>query len=226
MAVAIVQSAVDTTAASNADPATVVFGATPTVGNLLIISFAYFDPVGPPSPPAGFTEIRKMEPTGCALVTYSRVVQGGDGTSYAFQTVGDDYASVIGYETSGQATVSFINQENTANNSATTHTTATVTPSVAGCLALAFVSGDEGSNGGADAATISAGWTIDRRGYPNFHALYGAHRDALTSDTVTGINTTVSNLHNSDNTSHILLIAPAAVAAGTTPLRMLMGMGT
>lgn len=225
MAVAIVQSAADTSVATNTDPCTPVLGVSPTTGNLMPSGLGYFVAgAGPPITPSGWTVINNPENGDVGLVTYYRVVQGGDGTSWPFATTGDDIGAAAMAELSGQAAVGFIDQQSTASNSGTTHTTATVTPSVIGCQALAFMSPDAGTGvgGGADGATVSAGWTIIQRPYPDYHPVYLAKRDALTTDTVTGISVTFSNIHNVDNTSSIILIAPAA---STTTIKDIIGVG-
>lgn len=220
MAVAIVQHGASSTVGQPSDTATVTLSSTPSSGNLLVAGVGYFVAgVAPPITPAGWTELNKYEPTDAGIVTYYKVAGGSESTSYAFTTTGSDYMAAAMYEVSGQhASAPFTPSVVNANNSGTSHTTGSITPTTLSCLALTFLSPDEGAISGSDVATVSAGWTINRRVFTDFHPMYAASRNALTTDTTTAINTTFSSLAGGGpNSSVIMLIAPAAAAATTSP---------
>jgi hypothetical protein len=226
MAVSIVQSDSSDAGGIPTDTVTVTMGSSPVVGNLLIAAVAYFVAgAGPPITPSGWTEEQREEPTDAGLVVYSRKVPTGLGTNQTFTTTGADYIAAAVYEVSGQHPTAPFNQKATANNNASSHTTASATPNTIGCLGLVFLTTDEAAGSGADTATVSAGWTINERPYPLFHALYGTTRDARTTDRTTAVNATFSSLHTGPNTSSTLLIAPSLLDSHIMPTTPRHGRG-
>jgi hypothetical protein len=150
-------------------------------------------------------------------------VTGGDGTSWTFTVSGGaDYTSGVMYEVSGADLTTPVNAEdhtllaNTTNNTATT---AAVTPSVLGCLALATWVMDTNT---AVYSGVSGGWTEQFSGLSSgWRSILSASRDALTSDTTTAISTTwtiTGGGAGNPGVTMILLVAPAAAATATAGL--------
>lgn len=219
----IVQSASHSDGSGTSTSVPITLGTTPTVGNLLIY-FGSFDfnktYVGNPS---GWTPIITNPYTNAraAMSAVYRIVQAGDGTSWTMpQITTADTESGIMYEIGGQATSSFFNATATAGSASTvtSDASASVTPSVVGCLALAFFALDTAAGGtqATDTATITSGWAFDQRPYSDFHASWGTHRSLLTTNTTTAISATISPTSSSTNSSIILLIAPAGGGATVT----------
>jgi hypothetical protein len=99
------------------------------------------------------------------------------------------------------------NQNHTNFNSTTTSfVTASVTPSVIGCLALAACT--FGSNGNT-LSSVSGGWTGDVFEDGTYHGTYAAHRNALTADTSTTISNTFTLGTAAQGVTEIVLIAPS-----------------
>lgn len=91
------------------------------------------------------------------------------------------------------------------NSNTTTFTTASVTPSVLNCLALAAVTPDST----VALSSVSAGWTNDISETGGYHGIYAAHKNALTSDTSTAISNTFTVGANDQGVTEILLVAPS-----------------
>lgn len=188
-------------------------GSTPTVGNLLVVAVSFYTGVDPILAPAGWKiALFNEDDTTAGAVVFERRVATGDGTSWTLTvTTGADTLAGAMYEITGQASTQYIRQivnSHDSTGTATTLDTNTLVPHALNCLALAFVSTDSGSGGGADTATVGAGWTIDERPYPSVHPLWAAHRNTLTSDTSSQISATFSSLQASVSVAIILLIEP------------------
>ncbi len=221
MAVAIVRSS--SGSASGSRSITINHGATPASGNLLILAISYYTGVDPISTPAGWTLISPLnDPSDAGLALFRKTAGGSEPSSYTFTNIlagADDIGGVI-YEISGHNTTTPINQRvNTNQASAGSITAGPATPNVSGCLALAFASPDAAAAAGAQAVTVSSGWTKDRAPWPDYHGLIAAHRNSLTSDTTTAINNTFGAFSATDGpkVADILLIAPAGSGGGATP---------
>lgn len=233
MSVAIVQSASYNDGSGSSTTPSITLASTPTVGNLLLWFGGFDFNKTYHGNPTGWNAVSGTNPhtsVRAAMSALSRVVQSGDGKTWSFQQINTaDTETAILIEISGQATSGFINQSGYANSTTlTTNVSASVTPSVLNCLALAFITTDFGAAGtqATDAATFTSGWSADQRPYSDFHSSWLIHKTALTSDTTTAITETASNLSSGNNTSLILLIAPATAAAVTAaPTHMMMGMG-
>jgi hypothetical protein len=78
-------------------------------------------------------------------------------------------------------------------------------------LALSVLETDDGSTGGITFTSVSSGWTEDQTAQPSYHTTYASSRDALTTDTTTGISN-VYTLSGSPTTpvAATVLIKPAA----------------
>lgn len=216
MSLAKVQSAHGQNAGSTAT-ATATLGSTPTIGNLMI-SCCETGSSQTLTVPTGWTQIDSIADSGDRLSFAYRVVQSGDGAAVTWTASGAaDFVSVCVIEVSGQAAASFINQHNTAFNagSQTTLATNNMTPSVLNCMAIAAFGHDHG--GRADA--YSTGWTRQELATPAFQACSLGTRDALTSDTTTGINVTCT-LSSADHPflATQILIAPSALTSVTKTL--------
>lgn len=225
MAVAIVQDAQIDPGVGTHTEITVAFGSTPTDGNLLIVEIGYslFGEDRDVTPPAGFTLIpdASAEVGDVGMATYRKQAGAGESNSYVFTVSGSaDLVSATAYELSGHDTSAPINQATTNSGSDTTYETGSVTPNVLSTQALAFFSSD---SGGANADTVSAGWTYDGRVPTEFHASGHARRNALTADTVTAITATFTSI-DSPWVAAVILVAPATAAA-TTKKMAALGVG-
>lgn len=211
MAVSLVQTAKYTGTAAQTNM-TFTLGAAPTVGNLLIFIACFYTGDDPVKTPAGWTLQHNYEPNQAGVAVFYRIVQSGDGTSWNLNvmTAADQNSGFL-LEVSGQASTLFFNQlaNSTAAGTPSSLTSASVTPSVLNCLAVAaFI--NTGS-GGTDTSTFSSGWVKDQAAESSFQPAWLSHRTALTSDTTTAINTTISSMNGGglDASSVIFLIAPA-----------------
>src|SRR5690242_10626392 len=164
---------------------TLIFNSAPTAGNLLI--FAVGSAARTVTPPGSFTLIDTLDSGSTAdLNTYRHLVGAAEANSYQFSISGaaDNFA-VVGYEIAGAA-ASPINQHSiNASASASSLATTSITPSVLSCLGLSFCT----TNSQAP-SSISAGWTINENSALVNHQTAGASKNALTTDTSTGISTT------------------------------------
>lgn len=216
MAVAIVRSASNSAAGSRS--ISVSMGGTPTNGNLLVFALGYYTGVDPVSTPAGWTLQGLNDPSFAGLAVFTKVASGESSTlTFTNILAGSDDLSAAIYEISGQAATGFVNQYGATNSSsAGSITTASLTPSVASCLALAFASPDETAAAGAQAVTVSSGWTKDHAPWPDYHGLVAAHRNSLTSDTITPITNTFGafSATTGPKVASALLIAPATGGGG------------
>jgi hypothetical protein len=219
MAVALVQTAKYTGTASQTNM-TFTLGSTPTVGNLLLFIPCYYTGDDPVLTPSGWTlQGTNYEPNQAGVSVFTRIVQSGDGTSWNLNVMSSaDQNSGFLLEVSGQASTSFINKQgnSTAAGTPSSLASASVTPSVLNCLAIAAFLNT--GSGGTDAATFSAGWTKEQAAESTFQPAWLASRNALTSDTTTAISTTISSMNGGglDASSVILLIAPGSSAVNAT----------
>ncbi len=214
MAVSLVQSA---QYAGTAATTTMVFtlGSTPTVGNLLIFIAEWYDGDGPLVTPSGWTKQHDYQPIGIGVAVFYRIVQSGDGTSWTltYDTTADQNSGFM-LEVSGQGSTPF-NQivDSYSSSTPTSLTSGSATPTVLNCLAIAaFVNNGSGST---DTSTITSGWTKKQYANATYQPSWLFTRNALTSDTTTAINATISSM-NGGGTNAIgttILIAPASGAA-------------
>lgn len=200
---------------------TLTLGASPTVGNLMVIFFGNDSESGSvPTGPSGWTSIGSIANTsnGTGLYAWYRVVQSGDGTSYTITTPGGDFTTGIIYEITGQAAVSPINQHAFSSPSATgtSSTTSSVTPSVLYCLAISAIT----PNSNAALSSVSSGWTVDKSETNSFHQLFSAHMTAATTSTSTAVSNTFTFASSTQFANAIILIAPAISADVNNPIRM------
>jgi hypothetical protein len=227
MAVAYVQSTNYNSSSGISSSGTLVFGSTPTQGNLLLVGIGYAYPKNPTSAPGGWTLLDTgLINTSARMSVYYHVVGASETNSYTFTTTGGDFLSMVGIEVSGQHASTPINQHsvNSASNP-TSITTSSVTPSVIGCLPISFYFTNDGTAATALPATISSGWTIDQNPQPLYHAMAGGHKNSLTTDTTTAISTTWSfdgGSSSSDSIADILLIAPSGGTVTATASTLLM----
>jgi hypothetical protein len=183
----------------------------------------YAGPKHPSSAPSGWTQLDDLENgTSAWLTTYYHVVGASEANSYAFNTTGGDFLSVVGYEITGQASSSFINQHAVAADSAVPQATPSVTPSVMGCLALAFVAYNDGTGMSSTPATIGSGWTMDQDPLPTYHSTVGAHMNSLTTDTTTPISASVTWGTGDTDISSTILIAPSATSSFIAPKPLIL----
>lgn len=212
MALSIVRSASNTSPGSRS--ITITLAGTPTNGNLLIFALAYYTGVDPVSTPSGWTMIHRNDPNTAGLIVF-RKVASSESATFTFTNIlagSDDLAGAI-YEINGQHATTPIDQEGLSDNpNAGLIATTSETPSVMSTLALAFASPDAADVAGAEAVTVTAGWTKDHAPWPDYHGLIAAHRNSLTSDTSTAISATFDDFSAIDGpkVANIILIAPAA----------------
>ncbi len=181
------------------------FGAAPTTGNLMIAGVVSSHT---PATPTGWTAIDSVISAGDRHSTFYRVAQAGDSATVTFTTAASDYNSGTMFE--------ITNHNGIDQHSGTTmgaggndNVSPSLTPSVIGCLALAFFSSDS-QNG---SYSITAGWNIDQTGNSTsgfFLTESGTHKTALTADTSTAITATFhSTVSQTKMTSHLILVKPA-----------------
>lgn len=222
MAVALVQTAQFAGTANNTS-ATFTLASAPTVGNLLIFIATFGANDGPAVTPSGWTSQAQYTTANTgyneSVSVYSRIVQSGDGTSWtlAYDTVADNANAGFLLEVSGQASTGYFNKIATGGASGTPSpfTTASVTPTVTGCLAIAAF-GNSGS-GGTNTATFSSGWVQDQYANASYQPGWLSHRSALTTDTTTAITDSITSMNGGGNNSAsvIMLIAPSGGAPAT-----------
>jgi hypothetical protein len=188
--------------------ATLVFSSNPTAGNLLVV-FLGTPPRGVISAPAGWTKLDSgVSPWGNAeLYSFYHLVGASETNSYTFtSTAAQDQWEFVGYEVTGQASTSYINQHGMATAVAPSLTTPSKTPTVPGTLAVAGLSAN--STGGV-LVSVSPGWTNDTSENSTYHPTWGASRDALISGTTTPVANTFT-INTSDNLlAAVVFIAPA-----------------
>lgn len=166
-------------------------GGAPAAGNLLI-AFCNFGLFGSARTISQASFTRYVP--GCdattndAMDTWSRVVQGGDGTSWTF-TISDasEFRSGEIYEVNGQDPLNPFNGATFVKSASSSSLNPTRIPSVLNCLALSAVCQD---NSGTPSQAIS-GWTTDQTAISGSNRTGAcAHRDAPTGDTTTAVGTT------------------------------------
>jgi hypothetical protein len=164
------------------------------------------------SPAAGFTQWGRSVQTNDAIDVWTRFAPAGAGTSYTFGlSASDEFASGLMYAISGADLVNPINNSSASafSKSASTSSlaTASVTPTVVGCLAI---SGFTQDSNGAGTTNSGAGWTEDKTAASGSgRGGIIAHKDSLTSDTTTAISVTWTiSSGATEALSVILLIQP------------------
>ena len=218
MALSIVQSAKN--GPNNATSITVTFGAAVTPGNLIVIGVGVSDYTADRSATAstgsGWSSTHAQNASVDLWVFY-RLATGSDSTAFSFSISGStEYVSIIGYEVREASAT--LNGSSLAydNTGADNYVTPSVTPSVTGCLALAFLTtdGDQSIN------SVTSGWTLDQSANGIYHPLFAAHRNALTTDTSTAITVTFDGTGESDGVGGTLLIAPSGGGGGTSAKKL------
>lgn len=106
---------------------------------------------------------------------------------------------------------------------ATVLATASVTPSVLNCLALAATT--FGANGDT-LSSVSGGWTADASDASTYHGTFAAHRNALTTDTSTAISNTFTVGTSTQAVTEILLIAPSPGGSPSIVQETYVALGT
>lgn len=217
-------SVVQSKSAVNSDSGTkdLSLNSTPTVGNLLVavLSYSQYATSRTVTPPAGFTQAFTPV-SGSAnssdtdsIGVWFKTVEAGDGTSYVFTINGASTDANSGgmYEIANADNTSPINNYatdvTTLGANFTTATTPSVVPSVIGCLPIAGITGD---NRQTVYGSITSGWTTDIISEGTYHPSYAAHKNTLTTDTTTGINTTFTvsgSQPDAGGAMFTLLIAP------------------
>ncbi len=209
-ALTIVQSTRDNGGYANSYPFSL--SSPPAVGNMLL-AFLSHGGSGTAVPPAGQTWVGPITAAngGDVVDEYYHIVVAGDGTSYTFTTGyggQNDFVSGTLCEISGQATTNPINLSGTqAQSNSGSYTTAAITPTVLGCLALYGIVTDNQAGVGS----VSSGWTNLQTGAPLYHTTFFGGKNALTIDISTAISATVNFSPNGPGASIILLIAPGAL---------------
>lgn len=191
----------------------------PTNGNLLLFCVGYY-PGSPTSrtasPPTGWTQLFDYLASSVRITIFYKIAnsEGSTPTYTSNISGGTDDQGATYYEIQGQDVIQPFNQaaqvkDNTSGNS-TSVPTATETPTILGCLALAFGTQDTGS---ANTDTVSSGWTLDQSARPGtFHATDEASKNVLTSDLTTGISATFT-MPSSISLGVLLLINPAGTSS-------------
>lgn len=213
MTVSIVQD----TGQAPANSGTVSFtlGSTPAVGDVLVAfcSWNAFDRTI--STPSGWALTETViNANSQAISTFWHVVQSGDGTSWSFTVNtagGNDYTSGVLYEVTGASTAAPVNVYAGATYGTATGTfaTASVAPTVLGCLPLAGWTTD----GGQTFSSVSSGWAEDLSEDTSYHTTFAAHQTANTTDTSTPVSCTLTITGTDVGASQILLIGPVAPPA-------------
>jgi hypothetical protein len=188
----------------------------PAIGNLLIATVMYNTSVGTAVTPAGWT-LKQSDAYGApGIVTIYHVVQSGDtGLTWNIPILpANGYSTGYLYEiTNYDATTPFNQYVNYAVPSATTSITGpSTTPTVIGTLPLSFVVSI--ATGASDTATPSGGFTENL--FSNSSAQQSwMYQHALTTDTTTTMNNSVTAMYSGQAMQTLMLIAPG-VAGGTT----------
>jgi hypothetical protein len=225
-ALSVVQTTNYNSSSSISAVGTLTFGTAPTAGDLLIVGMSYAGAKHPTTAPTStsWTLLDENENgTSAWLTVYYHIVGAGEANSYTFNTNGGDFLSMVGVDVTGQAASSFINQHAIATGSSAAQQTPTTTPSVIGTLPIAFIGYNDGSVDSATPVTSKSGWTTDQNPQPQFHSMAGAHQNALTTDTTTGISNTFTWVGDS-NISETILIAPATAASTASPRNQVITM--
>lgn len=169
---------------------------TPVDGNLLIafIQASQYQAARTVTPPAGWSTLFFVQYSSISLGCYYKKASGeGTNPTYTFNiSGGTEWHSGCMMEIQGQDPATPINgygSPPTENASSATIQGAAATPTVIGCLALMGASEDAG---GANTDTIDSGWTIDQSARPTYHATDMGLKTALTTDTTTAIQPTIT----------------------------------
>lgn len=218
MALSIVQSG-KTLGTFSSLTLTLIYGSTPTVGNLLVISVMAFDTI---TAPAGWTTINTGgNNTFGNLKTFYHVVGVAEVNAYVFTIGSANICSLVAWEITGQALVNPIDQNSNTGQVGgfpASITTTGITPTTLGDLALAVL----GQYSGGTTGTLSSGWTSDQYANTAFAATAAAHRTALTTDTITSITNTFGGQGGSQNLiAAAFLISPKLVASGVCNLPLM-----
>lgn len=219
-AIAIVQSA-KYEPASQGTTVVLTLGSTPTVGNILVAFTAYSQyGVGRTltAPDGTWTKVDDASSSSDSLSVWWHPVVAGNGTTYTFNITGtQEWRSGVIYELSGVDISAPINQHSIVTGaSSTSIATTAITPSVLSTQALTAATTDNGTQGGTPGtltATVSTGWTINQNASPQYHPLFAASMNALTSDTTTAITDTYTFSEASGGeVAAAILLAPATAA--------------
>lgn len=184
----------------------------------MYIAIGFYSGVGPIiTIPAGWNLVFAGNRNGCALSIYEKTAGGSEPSSYAFTASGTDYISAVFAEVSSfDASYSVNKFTPTYAFPSATQLAGSPTPSVLGCLALAFFTTDEGTSSRTGASTVDSGWTLDQSAIPLYHAIEMAHKTATTTDIITAIGVTFTYTGiGTDAVAVLMLIAP------TIPLQKL-----
>lgn len=150
------------------------------------------------------------------LVLFKRYVKDGAPLAHLFELTGTvDQTSGILFDVVGAHPTSPLDNWQISNGeTATTHATPSLTPSVLGCLPVSFLAVDDWT---CTVSSVSAGWgSSDANTYANnnFHPADMRHK-ALTTDLITAISNSFVVAASSasggvnDGLAALLLIAPA-----------------
>ena len=184
MTLSVVQS---TGAAIASQSAAFTLTGSPAAGNILVAFIGWNEPGGAPivTPSGTWTQVFYINGgSNDSLSCYWYLVKAGDGTSWTFTDGYDDMSGAM-YEITGQAS-SPVNGSNTSTFSSpgSSVASASVTPSVTGCLPLAGMTDDSATVSGVS----TSGWTLKNE-TGAYHGSAGAY-GPLTTDTVTAISCT------------------------------------
>ena len=130
--------------------ATLSFSTTPTAGDLLIVFLSVQDSASTVTGSAGWSKLdeAKAGGVGTRLLSFAYVVSVGDANSYVFTSGASlDHWEFVGYEVTGQAASSYVNQHGIANIPAagTVIATPSLTPSVTGTLVISGLGANNSS---------------------------------------------------------------------------------
>lgn len=182
--------------------ATLVFTATPTVGDLLLCGDSNDST---PSTPSGWTVIDTAT-TGSTIVLtiFRHIVGSSEANSYAFTAW-----NLECYDINGQVGSGYIDAHSIKTQSSSTPITSTgVTPTVVGDLAIAFAATVSQT---MLFSSVSTGWTVDQSNQGNWEPGWGVSKTARTTDTTTSIGLTFTGTNTSDTYAlSVVLVAPLA----------------
>lgn len=212
MALQIIQFKTTGSGTSDASSLTFVFSVTPTIDNLLLLflnTSDYSTNREPSAPDASWTKIQTQQNSSNQLTVWWKIYQSGDSNSFTFTISGTaEKCSGVMYEITGADSTNPIHASSIrTNTNGTSMVSPSLTPSIIGTMVFAGMA----TNDTETCSAVSSGWTLDATIKPSYHATYGAHRNSLTSDTVTAISNTFTTSAVTDMPcTAIVFIAPAS----------------
>jgi len=200
---------------SSASSIAVSLPSAPTSGNLMIACIGTGNLNSATASLSGWTAIDVVGNP--SQQTFYRTVQTGDGTTYTFSTSGSNglvSAQII--EITGQNPSTPIHMHASAQAViGSVISTASLTPSILGCLPLSFFSVATAASPGSWTKKDST-WTEIQNIVSTTQGSCESQHGQLTTDTVTAITGQVTLANSRDCEAALILVAPAPVATSVT----------